>query len=151
MAINDNSLDLSKYRGKISPCPVCSKRSDAAKVEALMSAKACKTCFGQGFVATCTNCKGTGMFSGSTVWDGGRSEHRSTCTPCGGAGMFPVKKPVDWVDEKPVGTEGANTATVSASASASTVPASAPSMPRNLPPPITMGSGTILHGGVAVK
>jgi hypothetical protein len=144
MAINDNSLDLSKYRGKISPCPVCSKRSDAAKVEALMAAKACKTCFGQGFVAACTNCKGTGMFSGSTVWDGGRSEHRSTCPPCGGAGMFPIKKPVDWVDETvPVEVEGEGTVHVPASA--------VPAAPRNLPPPITMGSGTILHGGVAVK
>jgi len=145
MAINDNSLDLSKYRGTVSPCPVCNKRSDAAKMESLMSAKACKTCFGQGFVAACTNCGGTGMFSGSTVWDGGRSEHKSTCTPCGGAGMFPTKKPADWVDkvDETVEVKGDEVAAVPDSA--------VPSMPRNLPPPITMGSGTILHGGVAVK
>jgi DnaJ-class molecular chaperone len=145
MAINDNSLDLSKYRGTVKPCPVCSSRSDAAKLEALMSAKACKVCFGHGFVAMCINCKGTGMFSGSTVWDGGRSEHKSTCTPCGGAGMFPVKRPADWVDEQPVPVQVEGEGTVQVPAS--TVPAG----PRNLPPPITMGSGTILHGGVAVK
>ena len=98
MHINDNTLDLSKHKGAISPCPSCSNLPDAAKLERLTSGKACNMCLGNQFIATCLNCEGTGQYKGRTVWDGGRSEHASTCTPCGGKGAFPARKPSDWVD-----------------------------------------------------
>lgn len=99
MAINDNTLDLSKYRGEVRKCPLCSGQTPSAVMDALTSGRACKLCLGQKFVAMCKNCDGTGQFKGSTVWDGGRSQHMSTCTPCGGKGVYPVRKPKDWVDQ----------------------------------------------------
>jgi len=99
MPINDNSLDLSKYRGQVKRCPLCGNRTPNAALDALTSGKSCKLCFGKMFVATCLNCDGTGQFKGRTVWDGGRSEHTSVCTPCGGSGVFPVKQPADWQDD----------------------------------------------------
>ena len=105
MNINDNTLDLSQYRGEIKRCPLCSQRTPDAALDALTSGKSCKLCMSQGFVAMCTNCKGTGQFSGRTVWDGGRSEHTSVCTPCGGVGVFATKRPENWADPLPVEPE----------------------------------------------
>lgn len=102
MAINDNSINLSQHKGEIRRCPLCTRQSPDAALDALTSGKACKLCFGQGFVSMCKNCDGTGQFKGRTIWDGGRSEHVSVCSPCGGTGAFATKKPADWVDHPPV-------------------------------------------------
>src|ERR1039457_2428346 len=101
MNVNDNTLDLSKYRGATKRCPLCSNLPDAAKLDAATSGRVCRLCLGQCFVAACTNCDGTGQYKGSTIWDGGKSPHISVCTPCGGTGVFPVKKPTDWKDKAP--------------------------------------------------
>jgi len=100
MQINDNSMDIKRYKGPISPCPLCSRQSPDAALDALTSGRACRLCFGKQFISHCLNCQGTGQYSGRTVWDGGRSEHKSTCTPCGGAGVYPAQKPKDWDDAK---------------------------------------------------
>jgi len=147
MAINDNSLDLSKYRGEVRRCPQCGSLPPGARLDALTSGRACKLCLGREFVSVCLNCDGTGIYSGRTVWDGGRSEHRSTCTPCGGSGVFPVKRPTDWAD-KPAPESAVPVESKS-------VPASAPAPfrpdPTKLPPPLTMNSGVMLPGGAVVK
>ena len=100
MNVNDNTLDISKYRGPVSPCPLCSTLSDAAKLDAMSSGRVCNLCLGRKFIAHCLNCHGTGQFAGTTVWDGGRSPHTSTCTPCGGTGVFAVAQPADWDQAK---------------------------------------------------
>ena len=101
MNVNDNSLDLAQYKGMVKPCPLCSRRSPDAAMDALTSGKSCRLCLGHQFVATCTNCDGTGQFKGRTVWDGGRSEHTSVCTPCGGTGVFATRKPDNYVEPVP--------------------------------------------------
>ena len=100
--INDNNLDLGKYRGEVRRCPLCGSRTPSAAVDAMTSGRACRMCFGHGFVAVCTNCAGTGQYKGTSVWDGGRSEHTSTCTPCGGQGVYATRKPASWVDASPI-------------------------------------------------
>jgi len=105
MPINDNSMNLAKYRGEVKPCPLCTNRPPNAALDAMLSGKACRLCKGHGFVAMCTNCNGTGIYQGTTVWDGGLNPHQSTCNPCGGAGVFAVRKPADWTgDLTPVAT-----------------------------------------------
>jgi len=99
MNVNENTMDLTKHRGPVQPCPVCTTLSDAAKLDAMSSGKACSLCFNRRFVAYCLNCGGTGQYRGRTIWDGGRSEYASTCTPCGGTGVFPVARPADWSDK----------------------------------------------------
>jgi hypothetical protein len=98
MQVNSNAMNLADYRSEIKPCPMCSSRTPSAAMDIALSGKVCKLCLGQGFIAMCKNCNGTGIYRGRTVWDGGRNEHSSTCTPCGGSGVFPVKKPADWKD-----------------------------------------------------
>ena len=102
MNINDNTISLAQYKGKIRRCPLCGSRTPSAALDALTSGKVCSMCLGHQFVAMCKNCDGTGSYKGRTVWDGGRSEHASTCTPCGGKGAFPCNKPKDWIDPKPI-------------------------------------------------
>jgi DnaJ-class molecular chaperone len=87
-----NKLDLSQFRGPVRRCPLCN-------IENKLAGRSCKNCLDRGFVAECLNCKTTGLQTSGTVWDGGRSEHRSTCGPCGGKGYFPVNRPADWKDE----------------------------------------------------
>jgi hypothetical protein len=143
MNVNNNSMDLSLYRGEVRPCPLCSNLTPIAKLDRLSSGKVCTMCLGNGYIAMCKNCDGTGQYSGRTVWDGGRSEHKSTCNPCGGKGAFPARKPAGWVDRqdesKPSTPNG------------SQPPDPVSVLPKNLPPPVTMHSGTILPGGVSVK
>lgn len=145
MQVNSNTVNLADYRGTIKPCPLCYARTPAAKLEAAMTGKACRMCMGHEFVAKCKNCGGTGQYTGRTVWDGGRSEHKSTCTPCGGTGVFPVRKPKDWKDPDPEPAQEEK--------SAAPPPPPAPPVPQSitLPPPVTMNSGTVLPGGVVVK
>ena len=90
--INNNTTDLAQYRGPVSRCPMCN-------IQATMQGRSCKLCFDRKFVAQCLRCKGTGLQTQGSVWDGGQTEHRSTCGACGGSGYFPVKKPKDWSDD----------------------------------------------------
>lgn len=90
--INSNTVDLDQFKGAVKRCPLCN-------VESTMRGRACTLCFDRKFVAECLRCKGTGLQSQGTVWDGGQSEHRSTCSACGGSGYFPAPKPKDWKDE----------------------------------------------------
>jgi hypothetical protein len=97
LSINSNTLDLSKYRGPVRRCPHCT-------LEKLLNdpnGQTCRSCLGHGFVASCLNCDGTGMFKGSALSFGGSGDvvHMSTCNPCGGTGMFAVRKPADWRDD----------------------------------------------------
>lgn len=96
MAINENSMNLDKYRGPVDPCPLCYSRTPNAALDAMMSGKSCRLCFGKGFIAHCLNCHSTGQHTTGSIWDGGRSSHTSVCAPCGGNGVFPASKPADW-------------------------------------------------------
>lgn len=96
MPINDNSININQYKGLVEPCPLCYRHTPDAALDALMSGKSCRLCFGKTFIAHCLNCHSTGLFTGGSVWDGGRSQHTSTCGPCGGNGVFPAPKPADW-------------------------------------------------------
>jgi hypothetical protein len=105
--VNDNTIDLRKYRGKISRCPNCAVKNpakvDSVIAERLSMGKTCQVCFGHGFVAECTNCGGDGIYKGSAIsFGGGDVAHHSACNPCGSVGYFAVKQPVDWKDEVPV-------------------------------------------------
>jgi hypothetical protein len=93
MNVNNNDISLDRFKGEIKPCPLCSNRTPSAALDALTSGRACTMCMGQGSIAMCTNCEGTGSYKGRTIWDGGRNEHASTCTPCGGKGCFPSRIP----------------------------------------------------------
>jgi hypothetical protein len=94
--INDNKIDLSKYRGAVRRCPFCT----AQKLLTDPSGRTCNVCLGHGFVAGCTNCEGTGIYKGSaSAFGGGDVPHNSACNPCGATGFFAVRKPADWKDE----------------------------------------------------
>jgi len=108
LPINDNSIDLSKYRGRIQRCPDCTisnrtkEQADAVRAERVTLGRACTTCLGHGFVAVCTNCNGTGIYKGSAVaFGGGDNPHQSACNPCGASGYFAVRRPADWKDDEP--------------------------------------------------
>lgn len=88
MAINDNSMDLSKYKGAVVACPFCPPITDQLTTRA-----ACTKCLGHRFISLCLNCDHTGQYKGSTIWDGGKNAHTSTCSPCGGTGFFPARGP----------------------------------------------------------
>jgi DnaJ-class molecular chaperone len=110
LPINDNTLNLAKYKGRIHRCPHCNfsnqSRTDALKMEMLTLGKACATCMGRGFVADCLNCEATGMYKGSAAaFGGGDHMHASTCNYCGGTGMFAVNQPENWKDEPPVAAQ----------------------------------------------
>jgi len=96
LPINDNTINLAKYRGKISRCPHCTP-------ERLLNdpnGRSCTTCLGHGFVAKCTNCDGTGLYKGSaSAFGGGDVPHNSACNVCGATGFFAVRRPADWTDE----------------------------------------------------
>src|ERR1700733_2999795 len=96
MPINDNSIQIDKYKGPVDPCPLCYHKSPDAALDALMSGKACRLCFGKKFIAHCLNCHSTGQHVAGSVWDGGKTSHTSVCAPCGGTGVFPAPKPADW-------------------------------------------------------
>lgn len=93
MALNENTMDLSQFKGEVIRCPECRTPMGA---QLAANRTACKVCMNRGFIAKCTNCDATGLYKGKSVWDGGRSDHASVCTPCGGSGSFPVNKPKDW-------------------------------------------------------
>lgn len=91
LPINDNKMNLSKYKSStIRKCPHC--RPETAILDP--GARACATCMGFGFVCSCLNCGGDGMYKGSTAsFGGGDNLHASTCSPCGGKGMYPSRGP----------------------------------------------------------
>jgi DnaJ-class molecular chaperone len=105
LPINDNSIDLRKYRGKITRCPHCAikdiTKADSVIAERMSMGKSCPTCLGHGFVALCTNCGGDGVFKGTSAsFGGGDTPYHSACNPCGATGVFAVRKPADWKDEE---------------------------------------------------
>ena len=106
--INSNTISMAEYKGPISRCPMC-------RPEETLLGRACKWCMGNGFIAKCLNCDGTGKFKGRTAWDGGKNPHESTCGPCAGNGVFPARKPADWVDQEPATKSVVETPTVTVS------------------------------------
>lgn len=92
LKINDNTINLSRFKGPIKRCPLCN-------VENTMMGRSCTLCFDKKFVAECLNCHHTGLQKLPAVWDGGASTHESPCPSCGGSGYFPALKPKDWKDE----------------------------------------------------
>lgn len=107
LPVNDNTIDLRKYRGAISRCPHCAikdaTKADAVIAERMSMGKSCASCMGHGFIATCTNCGGDGIYKGTSAsFGGGDTPFHSACNPCGATGIFAVRKPADWKDEAPV-------------------------------------------------
>lgn len=96
LPINDNSIKLDRYKGKVRRCPHCTPE----RILNDPQGRACLTCLNRGFVADCLNCEATGMYKGSAAaFGGGDHLHASTCNYCGGKGVFPVNKPTDWKDD----------------------------------------------------
>jgi hypothetical protein len=104
LPVNDNTINLARYKGRVLRCPHCAIKNtakvDAVVFERLSMGKSCPICFNQGFVAECVNCQSTGIYKGSAVAFGGSdTPHQSTCNACGGNGYFAVKQPADWTDD----------------------------------------------------
>lgn len=83
--------DISKYHGEVSKCN-CGLADHPENI----GERACKFCFGRGFVAQCTACNGVGQIDQKMA--GGPGMMKSTCIPCGGVGFFGVNRPQDWVE-----------------------------------------------------
>lgn len=85
------------YHGEIRPCS-CGLYEHPERV----GERACRMCFGRGFVAECLRCGGKGMLevavNGTDLSLGAMS---STCSPCGGLGVYGVNKPADWEETHP--------------------------------------------------
>jgi hypothetical protein len=87
MAINDNYVNVARYRGPIRPCEFCRNATLPLALRAH-----CKFCLTNGYVAQCLKCDGTGTIKGIAPWDNS-SEHGSTCDICGGTGVLPAREP----------------------------------------------------------
>lgn len=85
MAVQENSMDLSQYKGVIRVCEFC-------KPEETLLGRSCQWCMAQGYLAHCLHCAGSGKVTSGSVWDGGRSNYTSVCGPCGGKGVFPARE-----------------------------------------------------------
>ena len=85
MPINENHVDVARYRGSVRKCEFC-KNADLP----LPLRTPCKFCLTRGYVAQCLNCDGKGTKVLPAVWDNGASEHGSTCDICGGIGVLPA-------------------------------------------------------------
>lgn len=85
MAVQENSMDLSQYKGTIRKCEYC-------RSEEVLLGRACTWCLGNFFLAHCTHCNGSGKVTSGSVWDGGRSNYTATCHPCGGKGVYPARE-----------------------------------------------------------
>ena len=94
--------DISRYHGIVTKC-TCGIADHPEN----MTERACRLCFGRGFVAECTACEGKGQTDQKMA--GGPGMMKSTCIACGGVGKFGVNKPADWKEpeeeEVPVLTE----------------------------------------------
>jgi hypothetical protein len=105
LTINNNTIQMSQYKGQIKRCPFCTPKQTGNKeiddrnlLEAMSNTAACKWCMSQRFVSICLNCNGTGKYNGKTIWDGGQHDHVTSCNPCASRGMYPARKPADWVE-----------------------------------------------------
>jgi hypothetical protein len=89
--------NISQYHGEVRICD-CGIYEHPEK----QGERACKMCFGRGFVAECKACHGKGRtevaVNGSDKSLGVMS---STCSPCGGTGFYGVTKPADWDETHP--------------------------------------------------
>jgi hypothetical protein len=85
MSVNENHVDVAKYRGAIRECEFCANARLALPLRTH-----CKFCLTNGYLAKCLNCDGTGNCSGIAPWDG-KSEHKSVCAICGGTGTLPAR------------------------------------------------------------
>ena len=84
-------MSMQKYHGEISKCSC-----GIADAPEKQGERACRLCFGRGFVASCRECDGKGQVEQKMA--GGPGTMKSTCIPCGGAGLFAVPKPADWAE-----------------------------------------------------
>ena len=83
---------LSDFYGPITECKACVAARNAADVPE----RACRMCFGRGFVAKCMGCDGKGYVV-EAVAGAAAGTMNSTCNKCGGNGCFAVAKPDNWV------------------------------------------------------
>lgn len=83
--VNENSMDLSQYKGPIRTCEFCSP-------EQTILGRSCQWCMAQGYLAHCLHCNGSGKVTSGSVWDGGRSNYTAVCSPCGGKGVYPARE-----------------------------------------------------------
>lgn len=95
------SDNISKFHGAVRPCSCGAYDKETGKVNPEKSGdRACRFCFGRGFVAACLGCEGKGR---NEVPVNGNDKKlgvmASTCSPCGGMGIYGVNKPKDWSDE----------------------------------------------------
>lgn len=89
--------NISQYHGEVRMCD-CGIYEHPEK----QGERACRICFGRGFVAECKSCHGKGKHE--VAVNGGDKSlgvMSSTCIPCGGIGLFGVNKPADWEDTHP--------------------------------------------------
>jgi DnaJ-class molecular chaperone len=89
--------NISQYHGEVRLCDCGIYEHPERQTE-----RACRMCFGRGFVAECKACQGKGKnevaVNGS---DKALGVMASTCTPCGGIGVYGVPKPADWDETHP--------------------------------------------------
>ena len=85
MAVQENSMDLSQYKGTIRVCEFC-------KPEETLLGRSCQWCMAQGYLAHCIHCNGSGKVTSGSIWDGGRSNYTAACNPCGGKGVYPARE-----------------------------------------------------------
>ena len=83
--VNENSMDLSQYKGAVRVCEFCSP-------EQTLLGRSCQWCMALGYLAHCLHCNGSGKVTSGSVWDGGRSNYTAVCNPCGGKGVFPARE-----------------------------------------------------------
>lgn len=88
------NTSISQYHGQVRKCD-CGIADNPEK----MGERACRICFGRGFVAECLACEGKGQTLQKMA--GGPGTMTATCTPCGGVGVYGVRKPEDWAEPMP--------------------------------------------------
>jgi hypothetical protein len=85
---------IQQFHGEVKPCD-CGLYEHPEK----MGERSCRTCFGRGFVASCTACDGVGQIEQKMA--GGPGTMKATCSSCGGIGCYGVNKPADWEETHP--------------------------------------------------
>ena len=86
--------NISTFHGEISICE-CGLYEHPEK----QGDRACRFCWGRGFVAACTACDGKGRIEQKMA--GGPGTMSATCSMCGGVGCYGVNKPADWEETHP--------------------------------------------------
>jgi len=87
--INENHVEVAKYRGPVRPCEHCKNATLPGPLQTF-----CKFCFTRGYIAQCLKCDGSGTVKAVDPW-GSNSLVGSTCDICGGTGTLPANKPED--------------------------------------------------------